>query len=98
MSLRPTSTPTLLLALLWWCPAARGQEGAASPAVTAARGHFQAGRVYFEQGDLPRALEEFKQAARDYDRPELHYNIARTYDRMGDAARALEAYQRYLGR
>lgn len=68
------------------------------PKVRAARGHFQAGQVYFQQGDFRRALVEFQKAARDVDLPALDYDIARSWDRLGDAARAVERYERYLAR
>ncbi|MSP60554.1 MAG: hypothetical protein EXR72_09490 [Myxococcales bacterium] len=71
---------------------------AEDPRQVAARGHFQAGQVYSEQGDLKRALVEFREAARDFDAPALDFNIARTYDRLGDAARAVENYEKYLAR
>jgi tetratricopeptide (TPR) repeat protein len=76
-----------------------GAVSAPSPeAVTAARGHFEAGRVYFGRGEWRRALEEFRAAARDLDRPEFDYNIAKSYDRLGDAARAVDYYRRYLAK
>jgi len=81
--------------------AARGEVPTApqsDPRLIAARGHFDAGRVYFEQGDFKRALREFLEAARDVDLPALDFNIARAHDRLGDAVRAVERYQRYLTR
>jgi tetratricopeptide (TPR) repeat protein len=68
------------------------------PATAAARGHFQAGQVYFQEGDLKRALASFREAARHVDSPALDFNIARTHDRLGDAARAVSYYERYLAR
>jgi tetratricopeptide (TPR) repeat protein len=71
---------------------------AQTPEVAAARGHFQAGRVYFEKGEYRRALVEFHEAQRDADRPELDFNLGRTFDALGDAARAVRCYRRYLDR
>ena len=78
LALLITSLPCLAIA-----------EAPEDAAVAAARAHFQAGQIYFQQGNLNRALNEFREAARDVDLPALDYNIARTYDLLGDAARAV---------
>jgi tetratricopeptide (TPR) repeat protein len=64
----------------------------------AARGHYQAGTVYFQRGEYRRAVAAFLAAREQYDRPELDYNLGLAYERLGDAARALDAYERYLQR
>ncbi len=90
---------TALLITLAAIPAIGAAEPPPSAGeLTAARGHFQAGQVYYEQGDYRRALIEFREAAADADRPELDYNLAMTYERLGDAARARRSYQRFLER
>jgi tetratricopeptide (TPR) repeat protein len=71
---------------------------ASTPGAVSARGHFEAGRVYAEHGDLRRALNEFRESARDLDVPALDYNLARTWDRLGDAVHAVASYERYLAR
>jgi hypothetical protein len=77
---------------------ARAAPPPGSPEMVAAQGHWQAGKAYFEKGQLARALREFREAARDVDLPALDYNIAKTYDRLGDAARAVDYYRRFIDR
>lgn len=88
--------PWIGIALALLGPLARAADAPVAPEVATARAHYQAGKVYFEQGDLRRALKEFQEAARDAGRPELDFNIARTYDRLAEPAHALEHYRRYL--
>jgi tetratricopeptide (TPR) repeat protein len=85
----------LVATLLCAAPAGAADEEL-SPETRTARAHYRAGQAYFRQGELRRALAEFKAAARDDARPELDYNIALTHDRLGDAARAIDGYRRFL--
>jgi len=91
-----TSSRWLLLAIVL---GAGGLASADDAAVTsAAPAHYDAGRTYFQAGDLRRAIVEFRAAQRDDDRPPLDYNLGICFERLGDAARAVDAFRRFLAR
>ena len=67
-------------------------------ATQAARAHYDAGRAYFEQGDLRRAIAELTLAKRDDDRPTLDYDLAVCHERLGHHALAAAHLRSYLAR
>ena len=85
----------LLCALALVCGAAHADPALS---VQAAQAHYEAGSTYFEQGDLRRAIVEFRAAQRDDDRPALDRNLGVCYEHLGDAARAVYHFRRYLDR
>jgi hypothetical protein len=88
-----------LLFALWVCAASLRADAQPDPlATTAAQAHYDAGRTYFEQNDLRRALTEFRAAQHDDDRPALDYNIALCWEGLGDAARAAAHLRRFVAR
>jgi tetratricopeptide (TPR) repeat protein len=80
----------LVVALVW------ASTAAADP-TEKARKDFAAGRVAYDRGDYPRALELFKAAYLISQLPEMLYNMARAQEGMrsyGEAAETLRAYLR----
>lgn len=71
---------------------------AAEPPIDAARGHYLAGKAYFERGEYRRAIVEFIEAKRESNRPELDFNIATAYERTGDVRKAITYYRSFLQR
>ncbi|MDQ7821853.1 MAG: tetratricopeptide repeat protein [Candidatus Eremiobacteraeota bacterium] len=58
--------------------------------------HNDQGVIYFEEGQLERALFEFQQAlARDPDMAEARFNIARVYLERGEFEKAFEAFREF---
>jgi tetratricopeptide (TPR) repeat protein len=66
------------------------------PDTEVARRHFQAGRVFYDQAEYDRALDEFQAARRVRPHPALDFNIARCLDRLERWQEAIAAYRRYL--
>ncbi len=85
-----------VLALVLGAGALARADGATG--TSAAPEHYDAGRTYFQAGDLRRAIVEFRAAQRDDDRPPLDYNLGVCFERLGDAARAVDAFRRFLAR
>jgi tetratricopeptide (TPR) repeat protein len=89
----------VLAALVASSPAQADRRALSTPLATqAARAHYEAGVVYYQQGDPRRALAEFLAAQRDDDRPALDFDIASCYERLGDPARAAQRLRRFLER
>jgi Tfp pilus assembly protein PilF len=61
-----------------------------------ARGHFQAGSSYFEEGDYESAIREFQRAYDLSRRAGLLYNLALSHERLGHYAEAAQLLRRYL--
>lgn len=61
-----------------------------------ARRHFEAGRSLYDAGAFDRAGQEFEEAYRLSDRPELLYNIYVAYRDAGDVRKASTALRAYL--
>lgn len=61
-----------------------------------ARGHFQAGTSYFDQGRYLESAEQFDEAFALSPRPRLLANAALAYERGGNLALAIERLEAYL--
>jgi tetratricopeptide (TPR) repeat protein len=91
----------LMMGLLAWVGPARAQDtpkaaDAVDPDEEIARGHFEAGRAFYEKHQYAHALFEFEAARRAKPAPAFDYNIGRCYDRMDRPKDAVREYQRYL--
>jgi tetratricopeptide (TPR) repeat protein len=61
-----------------------------------ARQHFQIGKTLYDAGRFPQAAEEFEQAYRLSNRPELLYNMYVAYRDAGNTQKAIESLRGYL--
>jgi tetratricopeptide (TPR) repeat protein len=61
-----------------------------------ARTLFQAGKIAYESGEYGRALDLFRAAYNQSQRPALLFNIASSADRLRFDEEAIDAYERYL--
>ena len=83
--------------LAWVAPAAWAQPTPSSEIdAQVARGHFQRGAHFYDQGDYKEAIVEFEAARRIKSLPALDFNIGRSYERLERWGDAADAYQRFL--
>lgn len=61
-----------------------------------ARVHFETATALFESGEYERAAEEFREAYRLSNRPQLLFNISLAYERLGKLQQAIELLRAYL--
>jgi tetratricopeptide (TPR) repeat protein len=80
----------LLIALLWPAPA-HAQE---APHEARAKMHNKLGLEYVDQGELLKAIEEFKKAYQAHPRSKYLSNTARAYELIGRLRDALYYYER----
>ncbi len=75
---------------------ARPVAAADSPAVEAARRHFQRGAALYDERRYEEAIVEMEEARSAQKVPALDYNIARCYDMLDKLEPAIENYLRYV--
>jgi hypothetical protein len=79
----------LVLAVLFVAAASRAQEGDAAA-------HFSRGVTLYDEGRLPQALAEFREAQRIAPSAVILYNIAQVEAEQGHAVEAVAAYEEIL--
>lgn len=62
----------------------------------AARAAFERGTRHYNLAEYPKALDEFREAYRNYPEPSFLYNIAQCYRQVGDKPNAIRFYRTYL--
>src|SRR5437763_14279757 len=62
----------------------------------AARAAFDRGTRHYNLAEYPKALDEFREAYRNYPEPSFLYNIAQCYRQVGDKPNAIPFYRTYL--
>lgn len=72
-------------------PRARAQDAAAE-----AREHFERGVALYDEGRLPQALVEFREARRIQSSSVILYNVAQVEAELGHAVEAVDAYEELL--
>lgn len=86
---------TLALGPAGWAQDA-SKDAPSSDDVKAAEAAFKKGRAWFEQGDMDRAIAEYKKANELAPHPVNLFNLGLAYRAKGDKRTALEHFQKYL--
>ena len=94
----PLTTVVLSAAMLLAAPALAQEEprDLSPEQIERARGHFMAGRAYYEDGRWQDAAREFQESYRITAHPDVLYNLGQAYDQGDERDRAIEAYRGYL--
>lgn len=96
----PTTLTRLLPLLAIICAPTVSAAAEAAPvppeSIEAAKGHYNSGAAYYQDGKYIEAHVEFLAAYRLSRLPDLLYNLGRVSEKMGQPAEAADYYERYL--
>jgi hypothetical protein len=93
---RPSSTQWNISLALGICIAVSLAAPRAGADDELAKGHYMAGKAYYDQARYSEAIREFREAYRLSPKPALLFNIAQALERMGKLDEAVDHLKKYL--